>query len=72
MVARMSPASRGRVLPWRKSTRSASNGNCVEVADFGSAVYVRDSKDPQGPILAFDRVAWGGLLALTRDPYGHD
>lgn len=40
---------------WRKSARSnGSGGNCVEVAvlpDGGWAV--RDSKDPDGPILFF-------------------
>ncbi|MFI5839952.1 DUF397 domain-containing protein [Catenuloplanes sp. NPDC051500] len=68
----MTPASRGRALPWRKSTRSASNGNCVEVANCDSTVYVRDSKDPQGPALAFGRGAWNGLLALTRNPLVRD
>ncbi|GAB2441858.1 DUF397 domain-containing protein [Micromonospora schwarzwaldensis] len=41
---------------WRKSSRS-DDGNCVEVA-IADAVLVRDSKDPQGPILRFDARAW--------------
>jgi hypothetical protein len=41
---------------WRKSSRSGGQGGqCVEVADFGDAVGVRDSKDPDGPWLAFSR-----------------
>ena len=39
---------------WRKSMRSNGTGsNCVEVADLGTAVAVRDSKDPNGPALVF-------------------
>jgi hypothetical protein len=43
---------------WRKSTRSGGQGNCVEVADTPSAIGVRDSKDPSGPILVFARTEW--------------
>jgi hypothetical protein len=47
---------------WRKSSYSGSNGgNCVEVA-AGLAVAVRDSKDPDGPRLAFTAGVW---LAFT-------
>jgi hypothetical protein len=44
---------------WRKSSYSGSNGGaCVEVATAGSAVAVRDSKDPEGPRLAFAVDTW--------------
>jgi hypothetical protein len=37
---------------WRKSSYSGSNGgNCVEVAGAPGQVAVRDSKDPEGPVL---------------------
>jgi hypothetical protein len=39
---------------WRKSTRSASQSNCVEVAAQGA---VRDSKNPAGPVLSVDVTA---------------
>ncbi|MEU6034035.1 DUF397 domain-containing protein [Actinomadura sp. NPDC047616] len=49
-------------LAWRKSSRSGSNGgDCVELADAGGAVAdavaVRDSKDPDGPVLLLTRAA---------------
>jgi hypothetical protein len=37
---------------WRKSSYSGSNGGeCVELAGFPGMVAVRDSKDPDGPVL---------------------
>ncbi|OWV07403.1 DUF397 domain-containing protein [Micromonospora wenchangensis] len=52
---------------WRKSTRSnGQGGNCVEVADeLSGVVMVRDSKDPGGPVLAFDPYAWRAFVAAT-------
>jgi hypothetical protein len=39
---------------WRKSSRSGGQGGaCVEIADLGDAVAIRDSKHPDGPKLAF-------------------
>jgi hypothetical protein len=43
---------------WRKSTHSGGNGSCVEIADLGTAVAVRDSKDPDGPKLIFSPDEW--------------
>ncbi|WUH96259.1 DUF397 domain-containing protein [Spirillospora sp. NBC_00431] len=55
---------------WRKSSRSSSNmDECVEVAQAKRAVAVRDSKDPDGPVLTFALRAWGAFLTTlkTRD-----
>ncbi|TDE18869.1 DUF397 domain-containing protein [Actinomadura sp. 6K520] len=43
-------------MTWRKSSRSGSSGgDCVELASLGSQVAVRDSKDPDGPVLVVSR-----------------
>ncbi|WP_067806625.1 DUF397 domain-containing protein [Actinomadura formosensis] len=51
---------------WRKSSHSASNGgNCVELADAAGVVAVRDSKDPNGPILLLTRAALRSAVRST-------
>lgn len=61
----MNPQLAGAV--WRKATRSSNNGACVEVADLGAHVAVRDSKDPTGPALVFDGAAWDAFVTGVRD-----
>lgn len=52
---------------WRKSSRSGGGDNCVEVAlAEGSAVGVRDSKNPTGPILAFTLMEWDAFTHGVR------
>ena len=53
-------------LTWRKSTRSAAAGHCVEVANVPAAVLVRDSKDVDGPVLTFAATEWTGFIAGIR------
>ncbi|TDC55055.1 DUF397 domain-containing protein [Actinomadura sp. KC345] len=44
---------------WRTSSYSDQHGGeCVEVAGLTPVVAVRDSKDPDGPRLAFGGAAW--------------
>ncbi|MFG2000215.1 DUF397 domain-containing protein [Spirillospora sp. NPDC048911] len=52
---------------WRKSSHSGSgSGTCVEVAAADRVVAVRDSTDPDGPVLALSPVAWRAFLAEVR------
>ncbi|MGI8333024.1 DUF397 domain-containing protein [Actinomadura scrupuli] len=52
---------------WRKSDRSGgSGGQCVEVAGLSQVIAVRDSKDPEGTVLAFGRTAFRTLAQEIR------
>lgn len=52
---------------WRRSSWSYGGGNCVEVtAPHGACIDIRDSKDPQGPVLRFTSVHWNAFLAGVR------
>ena len=44
---------------WHKSTYSnGSGGDCVEVAPVRDSHALRDSKDPDGPVLQFSASQW--------------
>jgi hypothetical protein len=50
---------------WRKSSMSAYNGSCFEVARLlKDRVGVRDTKDKgSGPVLIFNQSEWNAFLA---------
>ena len=53
---------------WSKSSYSGNGGgNCVEVArNLPAAVAVRDSKNPDGPVLMFSRDEWASFIGRVR------
>ena len=48
-------------LTWRRSTWCAAS-NCVEVADVGGAVAVRDSKVADGAVLLYTSDEWSAFV----------
>lgn len=65
-------------MEWRKSTRCGESSVCVEVGgawrtstrslNNGNCVHLRDSADPEGPILTFSPPAWHEFI----DAIKHD
>lgn len=51
---------------WVKSSLSAYNGNCVEVADVDGDVGVRNSRDPGGAVLQFTPDEWKAFMGGCR------
>jgi Domain of unknown function (DUF397) len=57
---------------WIKATASDGGGNCVQLRRSGDTVEVRDSKDPDGPVLRFtpsEFAAW--LDGAKRAEFDH-
>lgn len=52
--------------PWRKSSFSGVDSNCVEIAHSVAVAAIRDSKDPDGPYLTFPTPTYRALLAAHR------
>jgi hypothetical protein len=45
--------SKHDTTPWIKASASDASGQCVEQRRRNGAIEVRDSKDPDGPMLRF-------------------
>jgi hypothetical protein len=69
----MSATTERPALDWVKSSLSFSNSNCVEVAALpGGGVAMRDSKDPDGPVLSFTAGEWAAFLGGAQaGEFGH-
>jgi uncharacterized protein DUF397 len=49
---------------WRKSSYSGQGNTCVEIArNLSHTVALRDSKDPDGPILIVASAEWRSFIA---------
>jgi hypothetical protein len=57
---------RDSTIAWRKSGRSADQGNCIEVTTCPAFVQVRDSRDRSGAVLRFTHGQWRHLLGHIR------
>jgi hypothetical protein len=53
-------------LDWRKARRSANNGACVELAPAAGQILIRDSKDQDGPIIAYSEYSWRQFVAVAK------
>lgn len=53
-------------LTWLKAQYSTVNGQCVEVASTVDKVAIRDSKDPNGPILVYTANEFRAFLDRAR------
>jgi|APPan5920702752_1055751.scaffolds.fasta_scaffold79340_2 hypothetical protein len=62
------PASDLPGAVWRKSRRSNSQGNCVELAGLpGGMIAVRNSRHPGGPALIYTRAEIDAFIRGARD-----
>jgi hypothetical protein len=57
---------RGETTAWIKAGRSESSGQCVEMRRHAGAIEVRDSKNPDGPILRYTPAEWAAWLDGAR------
>ena len=58
--------STGTADAWFKSSYSGGNGACIEAADLGNVVGVRDSKVPTGPAFTVSPAAFAAFTAYAR------
>jgi hypothetical protein len=62
----LSPSER-ESLAWLKANISTANGQCVEIASAVGNIAIRDSKDPDGPILVYTSSEFRAFLDGARN-----
>lgn len=53
--------------PWRTSSYSAAENECVEVAPLGAWVGLRDSKRPHGSVVPVPAEAFAAVIDALRN-----
>ncbi|MFI5675103.1 DUF397 domain-containing protein [Streptomyces cellulosae] len=68
-MIRKASAKDGSDLAWFKSSYSSgTDGNsCVELATTTGTIHVRDSKNADGPRLAFSPVTWSAFVPYAAE-----
>jgi Domain of unknown function (DUF397) len=56
-----------RELSWLKAQCSTANGQCVEIASSAGRIAMRDSKDPDGPVLVYTPTEFSAFLEGARN-----
>jgi Domain of unknown function (DUF397) len=51
---------------WRKSSKSGSNAQCVELSVGSTQTSIRDSKNPDAGVLTFSACGWDGFLRAAK------
>ena len=54
-------------LAWLKAQASTHNGQCIEIASAPGKIAIRDSKDPDGPILVYTSAEFNAFLDGARN-----
>ena len=54
-------------LTWHKAQRSTYDGQCVEIASAAGNIAMRDSKDPDGPVLVYTPAEFSAFLDGARN-----
>jgi hypothetical protein len=53
-------------IQWRKASRSANDGACVEVALVNDQIAVRDSRNPGGGLLQYSAPSWHDFISVIK------